>query len=631
MADPLAPYFLGPWAENNDLFEKVLVELVRDHMYWRRNFHPDDAPPIATTAQFEGPFQERFAGMTRELHRLTALLKRSVPSYHPRYIGHMTSDLLLPGLLAQLVTTLYNPNNIVEETAPVTLGLEQEVGQALCRMMGSPTDPTKTPCAAGHLTSGGTLANDESLWLARAVKLLPLAMKDACEALAEWPLPEVKDDDRALLGWTTHQCLSLLDALQRHPPLARAVHAARVETSGLARFAQRHPVVAELTVLAPASAHYSWAKAMKLLGLGTAQLELVPTREGRVDVDAMRAAVRRRDEVGAPVLAMIGVYGTTEFGALDELHELSALRQPGRAFWLHVDAAWGGYIPSLFRAEDGTVRERSAIAADFRFFPSERVYRSTLALSEADSITVDPHKLGFVPFGAGAFLARDRRAFDLAMQQAPYLFEGGEESRYTNAGRFSLEGSRPGAAAAAVAVNHRVLPLDHAHFGQLIGRSVHACEALYAALPRLRDELAPIARIAIPFEPDCNVVGLSFNPRGNRSLAAANAFTRTVYEALAPHPKDYAAGGQLAAFFGSCTTVPLGHLVASDRARLATTLDLELEQADAPGLFFLRHTLMNPWLQSSPGPGVSSWIEAYLAHLASLVRGAAARSATLTS
>lgn len=482
MSDSLAPYFLGAWAENNDLLERVLVELVRDHVYWRRNFHPDDAPPISTSEQFEPSYRAGVAAMTRELHRLTAQLKRSVPAFHPRYLGHMMSDLLLPGLIAQLVTTLYNPNNIVEEAAPVTLALEYEVGQGLCAMMGYATNGAQTPCATGHLTSGGTLANDESLWLARAVKLLPLAVRDAGIAVGVWPDESLRGaDDWDLLGWSPARCLELASKALRCADLSAALRDARVESAGLARFAQTHPLVARQVVLAPASAHYSWQKAMKLLGLGAAQLRLVPTRNGRVDVHAMREELARCEATQTPVLAVVGVYGTTEFGAFDELHEIAAMRTESRSFWFHVDAAWGGYVPSVFRAPGGALRTREEIAHEYRHFPSERVYRSTVALAEADSITVDPHKLGFVPYGAGAFLTRDRRAFDLVTQEAPYVFlsQGDDDARYRNAGRFSLEGSRPGAAAAAVALNHRVLPLDHAHFGQLIARSVHASEYLY--------------------------------------------------------------------------------------------------------------------------------------------------------
>lgn len=179
MTDELAPYFLGPYGENNDFFEKTLTELVRDHVFWRRNFHPEDTPPISTGDQHAPEFQAATAKARQELHLLTAQLKRSVPFFHPRYLGHMVSDLLMPGLIAQLVTTLYNPNNIVEESAPVTVQLELEVGRQLARMLGYPLDPKQVPCALGHLTGGGTVANDEGLWLARAARLYPLAVRDA--------------------------------------------------------------------------------------------------------------------------------------------------------------------------------------------------------------------------------------------------------------------------------------------------------------------------------------------------------------------------------------------------------------------------------------------------------------------
>jgi hypothetical protein len=68
---------------------------------------------------------------------------------------------------------------------------------------------------------------------------------------------------------------------------------------------------------------------------------------------------------------------------------------------------------------------------------------------------------------------------------------------------------------------------------------------------------------------------------------------------------------QLKEFFGSCTTVPLSHLGREELQRLGAALDLDLAAADGDGLFLLRHTVMNPWLQASPGPGEPSYIEAY--------------------
>ncbi|MBN8264333.1 MAG: pyridoxal-dependent decarboxylase, partial [Xanthomonadales bacterium] len=111
--------FLGPYAENDGLLEKLVVEFLRDHVYWRRNFHPEDPPAIPTDAAFDPGYRAFEARMRRELHQLSAALKKSVPFHSPRYIGHMASDLLLPGLAAQILTLPYNPNNVSEDAAPV--------------------------------------------------------------------------------------------------------------------------------------------------------------------------------------------------------------------------------------------------------------------------------------------------------------------------------------------------------------------------------------------------------------------------------------------------------------------------------------------------------------------------------
>ena len=117
-----------------------------------------------------------------ELHRLSAELKRAVPFFHPRYVGHMTADLMIPGLVAKLVTTLYNPNNVSEEAAPVTLEMELQAGEQLARMFGYAVDPSREPCAWGHLTGGGTVANYEALWNFRSVKFYPLALQEGARA-----------------------------------------------------------------------------------------------------------------------------------------------------------------------------------------------------------------------------------------------------------------------------------------------------------------------------------------------------------------------------------------------------------------------------------------------------------------
>src|SRR4030095_8043710 len=147
----------------------------------------------------------------------------------------------------------------------------------------------------------------------------------------------------------------------------------------------------------------------------------VPVRQARLDSATLEPVMETLRREGRPVLALVGVYGTTEFGTLDSLHELLALRRRFPGFWLHVDAAWGGYLPTLFRDPEGRLRPREAAHQDFHHFPSERVYRATAALAEVDSVTVDPHKLGFVPFGAGALVVRDRRGAGRVPQEGTFI------------------------------------------------------------------------------------------------------------------------------------------------------------------------------------------------------------------
>lgn len=621
------PLFLGPYGENDGLLEKLVVEFLRDHVYWRRNFHPEDPPAIPTGAAGEPAFRDFEARMRRELHSLSASLKRSVPFHSPRYIGHMVSDLLLPGLAAQYLTLPYNPNNVSLDAAPVTIDLELKVGLQLARMFGYVDDPARPDCAFGHLTSGGTLANFQSLRLALALKAFPVALR----AIGA-PGLDVPDDDWSAFNLTPAATVALLDqwnawlahcpAPQRRQWRQRCT-AERLETLGLADFLARHPQLKSPRVLAPVTAHYSWSKGMKLMGLGRAQLELVPERGMRTDTGALEGLLERCERERQPVLMVVGVLGSTEFGTMDPVHELVAARDRwaarGLGFGVHVDAAWGGYLATLFREPDGSLRPLPDMREEYRDFPATEVHAAFGALARADSITVDPHKLGYIPYGAGAFLCRDQRAMALLAEEADYVFTPGEDGdffkRFRQLGRYIPEGSKPGAAAAAVYVTHRVLPLDHANFGQLPRESILATEAFRTAAARFAARLDGRLQCRIPFEPDSNLICLALNPAGNRDVATMNRFVRALHGSLS---YDAAQPLQSREFFGSMTTLRPEILGREETLRVLASLDLDPATLDAGGedddrVVILRHTLMNPFLLDT-GNGIS-YLEMYFDYL----------------
>ncbi|MDE2150153.1 MAG: pyridoxal-dependent decarboxylase [Gammaproteobacteria bacterium] len=634
MTDPsLYPCFLGPYGENDSLLERLVVEFLRDHVYWRRNVHPEDPPAIPTRAAQQPQFLEFEARLRRELHTLSAALKRSVPFHSPRYMGHMVSDLLLPGLAAQILTLPYNPNNVSEEAAPITIDLEIKAGLQLAGMLGYPADPAQPDCAFGHLTSGGTLANYQALRVALALKSFPVALRAAAP-----PGVDVPADDWSAFNLAPRAGLGLVDAWQRWlaalAPAKRArwrkrLQAERIEQLGLAAFFTRHPQLSTPVVVAPVTAHYSWSKGMKLLGLGREQLVLVPERGMRLDLQALQTTLQQLRASQRPVLLAVAVLGTTEFGTIDPIHEVVAARErhadAGYGFSVHVDAAWGGYLASLFREPDGRLRTIAGMRSEFNVFPSDGTYAAVAALGRSDSVTVDPHKLGYLPYGTGAYVCRDHRVMALLAEDADYIFggEGGDDyfSRFRNLGRYIPEGSKSGAAAAAVYVTHRVLPLDHTHFGRLVGETIRSAEAFAARSERFAVEMASLLRVCVPFAPDSNLVCLALNPAGNRDVAAMNVFVGRLHDELRC---DSSTPLQMHEFFGSVTTLRPEVLGENDTGRVLNELGLDPatlgndhEQADR--LLILRHTLMNPFLIDAEN-GIS-YIDRYFEFLERRVRG----------
>jgi glutamate/tyrosine decarboxylase-like PLP-dependent enzyme len=650
------PYFLGPYGENADLFEELLIDFVRDHVYWRRNFHPESTPPISTSARYSEEFLDVAARMRRELFALSADLKKSVPWFSPRYVGHMSSDLLMPGLIANLVTTLYNPNNVSDQAAPATVEKEIEVGFQLARMFGWAADPEQRPCAWGHLTSGGSVANYEGLRNLCALKYYPLALARALEELdldlgTPGPLsrPLADYSDWELSNLPVDQVIELRHAHLREAnlrgpdtvrALRKATDAQRLENSGWVDFFGDHPNIKPPVVLVPKTSHYSWPKSMKLLGLGTSNLVRVEVDQNmRMQIDDLRDVLDRLADEERPVLAVVAVLGTTEFGTVDPLGDIVEERErrleQGLYFPVHVDAAWGGYLASIFRREDGGLVERERLQEQFRYFPSQTVYDAFAALAEVESITVDPHKLGYIPYPAGAYVARNSDMIDFVTDKAPYAFEGSLEEkvdlreRLRNLGQYILEGSKPGASAASVHVSHKVLPLHTDAFGALLKQSVQTAEYFYDRARELAERLEDEVIVDIPFEPDCNLVCLTFNPVDNRSAAGLNRFVQSIYDEMRV---DASRPIQVRSFFASSTSLQAADLSPEHLAQLAQRLGLDentLREApdqprsEASSLLLIRNTLMNPWLGFEENG--RNYIDMYLDFLEERIRAELAR------
>jgi glutamate/tyrosine decarboxylase-like PLP-dependent enzyme len=90
-----------------------------------------------------------------------ARMQDHYPFFHPRYAGQMLKPPHPVAAAGYLAAMMINPNNHALDGGPGTSALEIEVVEQLARMFGLP-EPS-----LGHLTSSGTIANLEALWVAR--------------------------------------------------------------------------------------------------------------------------------------------------------------------------------------------------------------------------------------------------------------------------------------------------------------------------------------------------------------------------------------------------------------------------------------------------------------------------------
>jgi hypothetical protein len=166
-------------------------------------------------------------------------------------------------------------------------------------------------------------------------------------------------------------------------------------------------------------------------------------------------------------------------------------------------------------------------------FPSEEVWNAYRSMPEADSITIDPHKMGYIPYAAGGVSLKDRRILSLVSYAAAYVFEN-QQNLEMNLGSVILEGSKSGAEVAGVWAAHRLLPLNIAGYGQLIGRSVAGAAHFVSALKSVREfTVAGRTIVCEPLQdaPDFNVVMMAFNFKGNQDLQVMNDLNAKIYHA----------------------------------------------------------------------------------------------------
>lgn len=375
------------------------------------------------------------------------LVAQSVHIASPSFVGHMTSALpyfMLP--LSRIMTAL-NQNLVKVETSKAFTPLERQVLAMIHHLVYSASenfyhrwmhDPEY---ALGSFCSGGTVANLTALWAARNNTLPP---EGEFTGLAEE---------------------GLMAGLQHYG------------YNGMA-------------ILVSERGHYSLKKAADMLGIG--RRSLIPIQTDSHNRVRIAELARRCDELARRrirVMAIVGVAGASETGAVDPLGELAQLAAE-RGIHFHVDAAWGG--ATLF----------------------SRRYRHLLSgIEQADSVTLDAHKQLYVPMGAGLCVFRQPETLSSVEHHAEYVIRKGSK----DLGSHTVEGSRPGM---AMLVHSGLHIIGRRGYELLIDQGIDKTQAFSDVIREAPD-------FELITEPELNILTYRYVPPGlQKAMETAGEATR---------------------------------------------------------------------------------------------------------
>jgi aromatic-L-amino-acid/L-tryptophan decarboxylase len=242
-----------------------------------------------------------------------------------------------------------------------------------------------------------------------------------------------------------------------------------------------------------------------LAGFPIERVRVLPSdAELRLDPSQLETAIASDRAEGLLPFCVVASGGTTNTGALDPLGAIATICAREH-LWLHVDAAYGGF-----------------------FAWTERGRERLRGIELADSVTLDPHKSLFLPYGTGCLLVRDREALRRAHAvRGAYLPAQGPDPDWVDACDLSPELSRE-------ARGLRVwLPLKlhgarafREALDEKLDLAQHAAAAI-ASMPGMKVVTQPeLSLFAFRYEGDGQTGEAELETLNRRLLAAINARQR---------------------------------------------------------------------------------------------------------
>lgn len=279
------------------------------------------------------------------------IIAASTTLHDPRCAAHQVAPPLPIASLSELVAAHLNNGMAIFEMGPAAVPIELTVLRWCTDALGWPST------AGGCLTSGGSVGNLTAMLAIRQLR----------------GGPQHKANEGPLGAGDVWR-----EGAHAGPPLA---------------------------VVTSVQAHYSVARALKIMGWGDAGVITAPVdAHFRLTGAAVEAALVQAHGDGRKVLAIVASAGSTATGACDHLDELADVAAAHK-LWLHVDGAHGA---SLALAQSPTLRAKLR------------------GIERADSVVWDAHKMLMMPALVTAVLFRnEQHVYASFAQQAAYLFAHG--------------------------------------------------------------------------------------------------------------------------------------------------------------------------------------------------------------
>ncbi|MCM3720026.1 pyridoxal phosphate-dependent decarboxylase family protein [Fictibacillus phosphorivorans] len=265
------------------------------------------------------------------------IVKNSIHVSHPTSIGHLHCPPLVPAIAAELLIGALNQSMDSWDQSSSATYLEEK----LIHWVKGKLDLPKQ--ADGTFTSGGTQSNYMGLLLAR---------DDYCDKVWNW----------------------------------------NVKVKGLP------PEAHKMRILCSEDAHFTVKKSAFQLGLGEQAVISIETDQNKkMNLSAVEAEIQRLKSEGLYPMCVVATAGTTDFGSIDPIEDLSVIAEKN-GLWMHVDAAYGGAL-----------------------MLSKKHSHKLTGIQHADSITIDFHKQFYQPISCGAFFVKNQESFRYLAHHADYL------------------------------------------------------------------------------------------------------------------------------------------------------------------------------------------------------------------